>query len=172
MLKAAGWDIGCHTMNHPHLDELSQCKVCEEMIAVNEAFKANNLEPPDHHAYPFTDYSELVVKAVSNYRLTARRGEYPDFHFSWQDPNWLALPALRIYIKEEQCLQRVKEQVDQACNEKRLLFLYTHRISEEAGPYDTNPAYFAELLDYIVEREIRTATISEVYSLYYLEGIE
>ena len=166
LLDKAGWDIACHTDTHPRLSELSAKEIRAEMEAVNAAFKANNLDPPIHHAYPFTDYNASVIEALSSERLTARRGEHPDLNFSWQEPVWYELPALRVYIQDQHYFTQVREQIRLAKEQNRLLFLYTHRVTDNPGPYDTETAYFAALLDYIVGEGIKTATISEVYELY------
>ncbi len=162
-LLASGWDIGCHTHTHPWLTALTDDEIRDEMQAVDAAFLAAGFEPPLHHAYPFTAYDQRVKNIVAAYRLTARGGEYPAGDFNRSDPPWHSLPALRIYIGDEAYFERIKKRIDLAAAQKETLILYTHRLTEDPGPYDTDPYYFAKLLDHIDSLGIETVTMSYLY---------
>ena len=168
-LLDAGWTIGCHTNSHPDLTTLTEQQIREEMVEVNSAFLAASLPAPQHHAYPLGRFDELVKSVVGEYRLTGRGLESGgETITSAGADDWMELRSYGIY---NHGVVRIKALIDRAIERNQCLILYTHRITESPGFYDTTPDDLEAIADYIVlhRDEITPVTIGTVYSLY--EGV-
>lgn len=49
------------------------------------------------------------------------------------------------------------------------LILVFHELKQEPGTWDSHPHYFEKLLDYLVEKNIKTLTIQNIYDLMHGE---
>jgi peptidoglycan/xylan/chitin deacetylase (PgdA/CDA1 family) len=63
-LAEAGWEIGGHTRTHPHLTELDDATLEDELRGSREDCEARLGIPCRSFAYPFSDEDERVVKAT------------------------------------------------------------------------------------------------------------
>ncbi len=63
-LAEAGWEIGAHTRTHPHLTELDDAALGEELRASRDDCEQNLGLPCRSFAYPFSDEDERVVRAT------------------------------------------------------------------------------------------------------------
>jgi peptidoglycan/xylan/chitin deacetylase (PgdA/CDA1 family) len=72
-LSAAGWEIGSHTVSHPHLTRLSAARARRELTASREACEAQLDRPCLSVAYPYGDCNQSVVDlaAEAGYRAGA-----------------------------------------------------------------------------------------------------
>jgi peptidoglycan/xylan/chitin deacetylase (PgdA/CDA1 family)/glycosyltransferase involved in cell wall biosynthesis len=61
---AAGWEIGAHTMSHPHLTDLTPADAAAEIRASKHALEAGLRMTVSTFAYPYGDCNEAVKKAV------------------------------------------------------------------------------------------------------------
>ena len=160
----AGWTIGCHTNSHPKLTTLTEQQIRAEMVEVNSAFLAASLPVPQHHAYPLGVCDEMVKSVVGEYRLSGRALESGSGAVTHAG-DWMELRSYGIY---NHGVVRIKELIDRAIERDQCLILYTHRITESPGFYDTTPDELEAIADYIVSRsgEITSATIATAYALY------
>ena len=87
-LNASGWEIGSHTCTHPHLTELDDIRLAEELQRSRERCEGMLGEPCRSLAYPFGDHDARVVGAagaagytsaciVSRRLVTRTRLEWP-----------------------------------------------------------------------------------------------
>ena len=65
-LDAGGVTIGAHTINHPHLDQLSGIELLRELRGANETITACINKPVKWFAYPYGRYNNLVRREVQS----------------------------------------------------------------------------------------------------------
>jgi peptidoglycan/xylan/chitin deacetylase (PgdA/CDA1 family) len=96
-LSAAGWEIGSHTVSHPHLTRLSAARARRELTASREACEAQLDRPCLSVAYPYGDCNQSVVDlaAEAGYRAGAALPErlHPIRPLEW--------PRIGVYNHDE-----------------------------------------------------------------------
>lgn len=103
-LRDAGWQIGSHTHTHPHLTELTDERLAEELGESRRLCSEALGEPCETIAYPYGDHDERVVAATrsAGYRtavtLPVGLGE--------SDP--LRLPRVGVYRADDPRRFRIK----------------------------------------------------------------
>lgn len=63
-LAQAGWEIGSHTVTHPHLTQLEETALAEELTSSREACEQHLSKPCTSLAYPYGDVDRRVVEAT------------------------------------------------------------------------------------------------------------
>jgi peptidoglycan/xylan/chitin deacetylase (PgdA/CDA1 family) len=163
-LAAAGWTIGCHTATHPRLSELNPAQIEGELLASEQAFLEQGFPAPRHLAYPHGDYNDDVVALVQQHRLTAR-AITEGVPLDPIAPDLFRIQASQLYVQDCQSLSAAFGSIDRAIQEGSILLFYTHDVSEDPSPYGAHPFQFMEVLDYIVSRQVKTATMDELYDI-------
>jgi peptidoglycan/xylan/chitin deacetylase (PgdA/CDA1 family) len=64
-LVAAGWEVGSHTCSHPHLTELDDDRLGEELAGSRSACAAGLGRPCETLAYPYGDVDSRVMAAAA-----------------------------------------------------------------------------------------------------------
>lgn len=64
-LSQAGWEIGSHTHTHPHLPELGDDALAEELVVSRRVCGERIGRPCASLAYPYGDHDERVVAAAA-----------------------------------------------------------------------------------------------------------
>ena len=165
-----GWDIQCHTVTHPMLTQLPDAVIRAELEGANAAFVNNGLPRPKHHAYPSGDYDSRVIGIVKEYRKTGRSTRADTFDGINRDTlNWYELHPIGADIKTEEEWAYLKERLDQAYRNNRIV-ITIHHHTHAAG--DPNPPVLStrvDLLKRMVEHALglgfRIVTISQLYSI-------
>lgn len=164
MINSGNWDIQCHGYNHEDLTSLTEAEIITNMEDVNDAFLAEGLGIPKHHALPFGYYSPEVMQAVKQYRDTIRHtGSRQYTGNSWGAFFTTNVMAVVSDLQDAEHLDLVKIAVDRAIADKSILFLYGHRILVGAGQYQTDPTLFTDMTEYISAADITSMTVSELY---------
>jgi peptidoglycan/xylan/chitin deacetylase (PgdA/CDA1 family) len=85
--RAAGQEIGSHTLTHPRLTSLNESDLSRELCSSKAALEQMLGEPVPHFCYPYGDESESVRRAVAaagyESAVSTRRGlatERDDLH--------------------------------------------------------------------------------------------
>jgi peptidoglycan/xylan/chitin deacetylase (PgdA/CDA1 family) len=77
-MALSGWEIGSHTITHPHLTELSDDALREEVAGSKTAIEEDLNLPVTSFAYPYGDWDQRVHQAVADagysYAVTTNRG--------------------------------------------------------------------------------------------------
>ncbi len=70
-LADAGWEVGSHTVTHPHLPQLDDRRLRDELVRSREVCEQRLQAPCPSIAYPFGSYDRRVVDAAraSGYKL-------------------------------------------------------------------------------------------------------
>jgi peptidoglycan/xylan/chitin deacetylase (PgdA/CDA1 family) len=77
-LRAAGMQIGCHTMTHPYLTRVRDDQgLKREILGARQRIEAEIGTPVTSIAYPFGQYNERVVAAVREAGFTSARSTWP-----------------------------------------------------------------------------------------------
>jgi peptidoglycan/xylan/chitin deacetylase (PgdA/CDA1 family) len=63
-LRGSGWEIGSHTCTHPHLTQLDDVRLADELQRSRERCESMLGAPCLSLAYPFGDYDARVVEAA------------------------------------------------------------------------------------------------------------
>lgn len=164
-MHQAGWDFQCHTHTHARLTELDENGIRQELESLNNAFALNDLPIPQHHAYPYGSTNAFVQSIVSEYRLTRRHtGAYGEGDLNSYNTLSPELRGVGAAIQDEIRFATVKNLIDIAIRDGKIIVLYAHRIIPEPGDtYHILESYFEDLCDYIANTGIETLTISELY---------
>jgi peptidoglycan/xylan/chitin deacetylase (PgdA/CDA1 family) len=77
MLDSAGWEIGSHTRSHPHLTELDDGRLDEELVGSRADLEQILGRSCRSLAYPFGEHDPRVVDAARRAGYTAAAGTRP-----------------------------------------------------------------------------------------------
>ncbi len=153
-LDEAGWDIECHSYSHANLQDLEDKEIEMEMNSVDNAFKANDLDPPEHHAFPYGYFDERVQEIVGQHRITQRTtmdgiNTYPY--------NLEKLKSVCMCYN----VDTLNDYVDEVTKKGGLLIFYTHDVQEEPYEWGIEKDKFIEVLDYSISKDVEIVTMSE-----------
>ncbi len=94
-LKAAGMEIGNHTLDHVNLTLLSAAQVAYQIDAAQQLLTEHLGRAPTSFAYPFWAYDRLVIQAVRAAGLTTAVTKGPVPYEAWSDR--FAVPRFEVY---------------------------------------------------------------------------
>jgi peptidoglycan/xylan/chitin deacetylase (PgdA/CDA1 family) len=91
-----GWEIGSHTRTHPHLTELDDATLAEELRGSREACERALRRPCLSLAYPYGDFDHRVVAAAAEagYEVAAT------LPAGMPEPSPLAWPRIGVYHRD------------------------------------------------------------------------
>lgn len=155
-----GWDIQGHTLEHKRLKEIKSDEVVEQVIKNNERFKELGLPEPKHLALPYGQINEKDRGLVAEHRNTIRNVSSTSSGRTnnWESIDFTNLSSVNIDTTD---VDRIKEDIDFAIETNSIIILFGHRIGED--DYQTPLNTLKEITDYIIEKNIETVTISEMY---------
>jgi peptidoglycan/xylan/chitin deacetylase (PgdA/CDA1 family) len=112
-LATEGWEIGSHTVTHPHLTRLDDAALARELAASREAVEAAMQTRCPAVAYPYGDADARVVAAagLAGYRTGAA------LPATWTAEDPLAFPRAGIYHGDD--LRRFRLKVSPAVRRVR-----------------------------------------------------
>jgi peptidoglycan/xylan/chitin deacetylase (PgdA/CDA1 family) len=92
-LQDAGWEIAAHTHTHPHLTQLDDAQLADELVRSREICEERMGTPCESLAYPYGDVDERVIDAaaLAGFRWAAT------MKASITDPRPLHWPRVGIY---------------------------------------------------------------------------
>ncbi|MGA2765067.1 MAG: polysaccharide deacetylase family protein [Spirochaetia bacterium] len=77
-LKAAGMQLGCHTITHPYLTRVQKDETLQhEILGARKIIEARTGASVTTIAYPFGQYDERVVAAAKSAGFTSARSTWP-----------------------------------------------------------------------------------------------
>jgi peptidoglycan/xylan/chitin deacetylase (PgdA/CDA1 family) len=103
-LADAGWEIGAHTRTHPHLTELDDAALDEELRASRQDCESELGLPCRSFAYPFSDEDERVVRATGKAGYSAACTLPATLH----PPSSLRWPRIGVYWDDDERRFRLK----------------------------------------------------------------
>ena len=103
-LHDAGWEIGAHTHTHPHLTQIDDGTLADELQRSREICAERVGAPCTSLAYPYGDYDERVVEATGAAGFTCAA----TLKASIPEPRPLAWPRVGIYYGDVDWRWRMK----------------------------------------------------------------
>jgi peptidoglycan/xylan/chitin deacetylase (PgdA/CDA1 family) len=103
-LAAGGWEIGSHTVRHPHLTELGDRELDRELVRSRVECQRRLGVECTSIAYPYGDVDRRVV-------LAARRAGYlagAALPSAWHRPRELEFPRVGVYHGDRDSRYRLK----------------------------------------------------------------
>lgn len=173
LFREAGWEIGSHTHTHPHLPELDDAEIIEEMETALARIKAETGNKAVTFAPPYGDFSQRTLQlamARHDYHLLglghSNGGQNP---IDAVDPT--QIDRLGVYTHTQ--VSSICGEMERAAEQQNWLILMFHGFSEgEPGEYEIRADKFRKIMACARELEdighIRIATISEAMRL--IEG--
>lgn len=172
-MYASGWYMGCHTHNHINLVESTETEIENDLLLVNQAFIANGLPIPQHHAYPYGVTSPSIMVFISQYRKSARwtigySESASKGHNTFGGVNYYRINNTNISITNNAQLENVKKEIRLAIKNKRVISLYTHNIVDSLDPVTIGSgncglSFFIEIMDFIKNTGVETMNFNEFY---------
>jgi peptidoglycan/xylan/chitin deacetylase (PgdA/CDA1 family) len=102
-LSAAGWEIGSHTCSHPHLTEIDDAALADELTR-SKAVCEQMIGPCTSLAYPYGDVDERVVEATAKAGYEAAAALPRRLH----PPTALEWPRIGVYRIDDDRRFRMK----------------------------------------------------------------
>ena len=103
-LRAAGWEIGSHTVTHPYLTQLDDAELERELVASREAVESALGEPCASIAYPYGDVDPRVVDATGRAGYAAGAA----LPARWGEAGPLEWPRVGVYHPDDLRRFRIK----------------------------------------------------------------
>lgn len=161
-LYADGWDVGNHTVNHAHLDTLTEAQQ-EAEIGNCAAYLTTNGMPraAKHVAYPFGGYNEDTLTAMAATGMeTGRRVSAGQMTVPIGNP-YLLVGTVALY-SSTMPLANAKAALH-STTPGRIVTYLCHDIDTDGGSGAFREADFAALVAYVKAQGCRVVTISQLY---------
>jgi peptidoglycan/xylan/chitin deacetylase (PgdA/CDA1 family) len=166
-IKNNGHEIGAHTRSHPHLTDLSQEMVEDEIIGSKEDLEEIGIVPTTF-AYPFGEFNDSIVDVVrDNFKGARLAGGI--FNQINNDPYLLN----SITIRSDMPISAIQAMIDKAIDEKKWLILAFHSFGDTTTDgFSNTPEKLEQIIDYINSKNISVKTISEGLQIMGVDGID
>ena len=157
-LYGKGYEIGAHTRTHAHLTSLSESDQIYEIAGSRDDLHAMGIQTVKAFAYPFGEYNQTTINVVRNAGFTSGRSTLDGNVTAASDHYQLARQSVEINTTVAQ----VQTWVQNALANKQWLILTFHQITDEHDQrYNTKPAVFNAIIDYLVNNDVPVVTIEE-----------
>jgi len=141
-LRKAGWEIGSHTVTHPHLTQIPEVSAYGELYLSKRALEEWGFEVSSF-AVPFGDTNDRIWERIKErYRISRGIDE-------GLNPKPFPKHNLKCIIpKADTKIEEIKGWIDKCVEEKAWLILAFHRIGE-TGEYNNSEEFLEEICQYI-----------------------
>jgi len=143
LLAKKGWEIGAHSISHPHLSELSTGDKIREIVGSKDMLEDKGFEVKTF-AMPYSEADEESWRYIFDcYEKSRTEGTE---HLNYR-------PFIDHYlnsfmIKSDTTFEEVKTLIDECVEKKAWLILVFHRINEE-GEWSVTDNFLWEVCNYI-----------------------
>ena len=156
-LRAAGHEIGAHTVSHPFLTQLSYADVEYQLRASQTALEGLIGEPVRNMATPYGDFNGTVLGQIMSVYGSHRTVFAGLNGYGTTDPaNLRVRNVLNTTTPAE-----VDAWLDEARAQGAWLILVYHQIIDAPSTYDTTPGDLAAHLASISSRSMQVVTVAE-----------
>jgi hypothetical protein len=157
-LKAAGHEIGSHTVNHANLAQLTPARRTQELAASKKALEAA-FGPIRTFAYPYGSYNAAVQAETITYYQTART---TDGGLNARGSINRGQLKMR-YVTKDTTAATVTSWMREAANAGAWTILVYHGIGPSGDEQTVTPAQFSAHMAAVKSSGLRTATVSAAY---------
>ena len=156
-LRIHGHEIGAHTVIHPHLADIPQTEVLNQIMKSKQFLEDNGLGPIETFAYPYGSYDQKVLEMARSASLKSARTTHDGLNDAYT-------PALELKgntVTSSTTFIDLKNEIDEARKEKKWLILAFHRIDEEGNGISVRHELLFELVKYLESEKIPVVTMQE-----------
>jgi len=146
-----GWEIGSHTITHPHLTQLTDSEIEKELKGSKAALQKAGIEVQSFSS-PYGQYDEKVMALIKRYYVS-HRTSWPAGLNNVPLEKGERYQLKAVSIEADTTLEEAKEWIIRAKEEQKWLILIFHRIDEE-GQYSWSSEELEELVKFAVEKEV------------------
>ena len=160
-----GCDMQCHSYSHAMKDvyginselwQLTDAEILAEITNNDDAFVANGLPKPIHHAYPRYLGDFNVLKILAPYRKSIRGRNDNTIMFStegnYYNANWYGVEGLSVDYGSDANMTLAKAYILRAFTQGNIVLIHGH---------STESVRFPDLLDYCIGLGIEYGTMTE-----------
>jgi peptidoglycan/xylan/chitin deacetylase (PgdA/CDA1 family) len=152
-----GHEIAAHTRTHPHLTTMTQAQQVAEIQGSRQDLLAMNVGSIMSFAYPFGEYDATTLQVVKDAGFTSARSTIGGY----ATPTAVRLELPRQSLENTVTVAQVKQWIDTAIANKQWLIIAIHHVDTSGEQYSTTPDTFNQMIDYLVQKQVKTVTISE-----------
>lgn len=157
-LQFLGQAIGDHTKTHPHLLELTDADMQNEIAGSRADLQSVGISPADIFVYPYGEFNDAVKQVVKNAGFIGARSV--ETGFNSKDSDRYALFVKNVNFNTP--LSEVKAAVDAALQNREWLILVFHQIDESGSEYSTSPANLKQIIDYLKQKAAPVVRMDDV----------
>jgi peptidoglycan/xylan/chitin deacetylase (PgdA/CDA1 family) len=159
-LKQAGHELASHTVNHPHLTQITdtelQYQLQQSQIDLKNLFGGEFLD----FAAPFGEYNDHVISFVRQYYRSQRSVE-PGFNYK----NTFNIYGIKVQnVLTSTTPQDVNTWINQALTDKTWLVLLYHQVDNPSDGYSVSSFDFDSHLQMIKNSALTVLTIDQALS--------
>lgn len=158
-MQSAGFEVGSHTVSHPHLPLLTSSQVNAE-LSQSKSTLQNQFGPVATFASPFGEYNSAVINQINQHYSSHRTTD--SGMNTKNDFNKMAIKAET--IKSDTSAAQINEWIYEAKVNKVWLVLTFHQIDNSGGLYATSPARFDSILGSIKNQAVPVVTVDQALS--------
>lgn len=165
-LEAEGHEIGGHTLDHPHLDTITdrdelRRQICDDAQALRDkGFRITSF------AYPYGDYSAIAIEVVRSCYENARTVGTFDRIDAESIPPENAFVIRAPSSVNNTPLTELQGLIDAARNEEGWVLLTFHHITDDIVGYRITPADFEAFLQWLADERdagrVKIETVRDV----------
>ena len=156
-MQAQGHEIGAHTQTHPHLPQLTNSQIIDEITGSRGDLLSIGVKNVDTFAYPFGEYNDFVVQTVKNAGFSGARTT--DEGFNLKNTNKFLLKFQSVEVNTT--VAQVKQWIDSAVANHTWLILIFHQIDHSNDQYSFYPENLQQIVDYITQKKVHVVTTSQ-----------
>lgn len=130
------WEIGNHTVFHPHLTTYSDFDVIWEIRGARQMLEAHGILNVTDLAYPYGEYNDNLINLLAHdgTLYSARITGYTPSDFTNTVSSFNQWALIAVGIDYPQDVASVESMIDQAIAQKSWLILYCHNIITGSNP--------------------------------------
>jgi peptidoglycan/xylan/chitin deacetylase (PgdA/CDA1 family) len=157
-IAAKGHEIAGHTVTHPHLPQLSQTQINNEIKNSKTYLESLTGKTVSSLAYPYGELNATVKTLTQQAGYSSGRGVSEDA---------LNTAASDKYDLKSSCilnntsLASIKAQIDKAKANKQWYILCMHEVRTLNDPYAITVAQFQQIVDYVKSQGVKVVTVEQ-----------
>lgn len=170
-IPASGQEIGNHSMDHLHAQDLTTTEVRRQVGEARERLESLLGVPAFSFAYPFTETTPELRAAVAAHHFLGRGGNRSEFYLKPEaEPDWLDISSQ--VAMTHMAPAEYQDWVDENLRRSSWTVLQFHGIEGDVtGWQPLSKAVFLQTLDYIAGKQHWVATFSEVGAYWQAQKI-
>ena len=151
------WEIASHSVNHPHLDRLSDEEFIKQLLQSKQTLIEHGFKA-DTFIVPYGAMTEKQLFIAKNY--------YKNIRFAHDHLNVNPLYRYQLWgfeLDESATFQRIRDRIDTSIEKKEpVLIIFFHHVKTNPDDYfDITPDKLYETLSIIKEKGLKVMTLSK-----------